>query len=65
LTVASLSTSSAASSAGTTTNTQSYLSVRAAQKTQVAVYAPFVVAFAIIGLVMSARYSTRRTTVSP
>ena len=35
------------------TGTQSYLGVRAAQKNQVAVYAPFVVAFAIIGLVMS------------
>ena len=35
------------------TGTQSYLDVRAAQKNQVAVYAPFVVAFAIIGLVMS------------
>ncbi len=35
------------------TGTQSYLSVRSAQKNQVAVYAPFVVAFAIIGLVMS------------
>ena len=38
---------------GTVTGTQSYLNVRAAQKNQVAVYAPFVVAFAIIGLVMS------------
>ncbi len=35
------------------TDTQSYLGVRAAQKDQVAVYSPFVVAFAIIGLVMS------------
>jgi putative ABC transport system permease protein len=35
------------------TGTQSYLSVRAAQQNQVAVYSPFVVAFAIIGLVMS------------
>jgi putative ABC transport system permease protein len=35
------------------TDTQSYLGVRAAQKNQVAVYAPFVVAFAVIGLVMS------------
>ncbi len=39
--------------AGTVTGTQSYLSVRAAQHNQVAVYSPFVVAFAIIGLVMS------------
>ncbi len=39
--------------AGATTGTQSYLSVRAAQKNQVALYTPFVVAFAIIGLVMS------------
>src|SRR5262249_39950264 len=39
--------------AGAVTATQSYLSVRAAQRTEVAVYAPFVVAFAIIGLVMS------------
>ena len=39
--------------AGVVTGTQSYLSVRAAQRNQVAVYAPFVVAFAIIGLVMS------------
>ena len=38
---------------GAVTGTQSYLSVRAAQHNQVAVYAPFVVAFAIIGLVMS------------
>jgi putative ABC transport system permease protein len=38
---------------GAVTGTQSYLSVRAAQRDQVAVYAPFVVAFAIIGLVMS------------
>ena len=35
------------------TDTQSYLTLRAAQKNQVAVYAPFVVAFALIGLVMS------------
>jgi putative ABC transport system permease protein len=35
------------------TDTQSYLGVRAAQHDDVAVYAPFVVAFAIIGLVMS------------
>jgi putative ABC transport system permease protein len=39
--------------AGAVTGTQSYLNVRAAQRTQIAVYAPFVVAFAIIGLVMS------------
>ena len=39
--------------AGVVTGTQSYLSVRAAQRNQVAVYSPFVVAFAIIGLVMS------------
>jgi putative ABC transport system permease protein len=39
--------------ARTVTDTQSYLGVRAAQKNQVAVYAPFVVAFALIGLVMS------------
>jgi putative ABC transport system permease protein len=32
---------------------QSYLSTRAAQRNQVAVYAPFVVALAIIGMVMS------------
>ena len=38
---------------GAVTGTQSYLNVRAAQRNQVAVYAPFVVAFAIIGLVMS------------
>jgi putative ABC transport system permease protein len=38
---------------GTVTGTQSYLSVRAEQRNQVAVYAPFVLAFAIIGLVMS------------
>jgi putative ABC transport system permease protein len=38
---------------GAVTATQSYLSVRAAQRNQVAVYSPFVVAFAIIGLVMS------------
>ena len=39
--------------AGVVTGTQSYLGVRAAQRNQVAVYSPFVVAFAIIGLVMS------------
>jgi putative ABC transport system permease protein len=39
--------------AGAVTGTQSYLNVRAAQRDQVAVYAPFVIAFAIIGLVMS------------
>ena len=39
--------------AGTVTGTQSYLNVRAAQHDDVAVYAPFVIAFAIIGLVMS------------
>jgi putative ABC transport system permease protein len=39
--------------AGAITGTQSYLNVRAAQRTQVAVYSPFVVAFAIIALVMS------------
>jgi putative ABC transport system permease protein len=39
--------------AGAVTGTQSYLNVRAAQRNQVAVYAPFVVAFAILGLVMS------------
>ena len=39
--------------AGAVTGTQSYLDVRAAQHDQVAVYAPFVVAFALIGLVMS------------
>jgi putative ABC transport system permease protein len=38
---------------GAVTGTQSYLGVRAAQHNDVAVYAPFVVAFAIIGLVMS------------
>lgn len=38
---------------GAVTGTQSYLNVRAAQHDQVAVYAPFVIAFAIIGLVMS------------
>jgi putative ABC transport system permease protein len=38
---------------GAVTDTQSYLSVRAAQHSDVAIYAPFVVAFAIIGLVMS------------
>ena len=35
------------------TGTQSYLGVRAAQHESIAVYAPFVVAFAIIGLIMS------------
>ena len=44
---------SAALPAGTVTGTQSYLGVRAAQQNQIAVYAPFVIAFAIIGLVMS------------
>jgi putative ABC transport system permease protein len=39
--------------AGAVTDTQSYLNVRAAQENAVAVYSPFVVAFAIIGLVMS------------
>ena len=39
--------------AGAVTGTQSYLNVRAAQHSDVAIYAPFVVAFAIIGLVMS------------
>ena len=39
--------------AGAVTDTQSYLNVRAAQKNEVAVYTPFVVAFAIIGLIMS------------
>ena len=39
--------------AGTVTGTQSYLNVRAAQHDDVAVYAPFVIAFALIGLVMS------------
>jgi putative ABC transport system permease protein len=39
--------------AGAVTGTQSYLSVRAAQHNDVALYSPFVVAFAIIGLVMS------------
>lgn len=39
--------------AGAVTGTQSYLNVRAAQRTQIAVYTPFVVAFAMIGLVMS------------
>jgi putative ABC transport system permease protein len=38
---------------GAVTDTQSYLGVRAAQHSEVAVYAPFVIAFAIIGLVMS------------
>jgi putative ABC transport system permease protein len=38
---------------GAVTDTQSYLGVRAAQRNEVAVYAPFVIAFAIIGLVMS------------
>ena len=35
------------------TGAQSYLSVRATQHSDVAIYAPFVIAFAIIGLVMS------------
>jgi len=35
------------------TGAQSYLSVRATQQNEVALYSPFVVAFAIIGLVMS------------
>ena len=39
--------------AGTVADTQSYLGVRAAQHDDVAVYAPFVVAFAIIGLIMA------------
>ena len=39
--------------AGAVTGAQSYLAVRAAQKNQVAVYTPFVVAFAIIGLILS------------
>jgi len=39
--------------AGAVTGTQSYLNVRAAQQDDVAVYAPFVIAFALIGLVMS------------
>jgi putative ABC transport system permease protein len=39
--------------ARTLTGTQSYLNVRAAQHEDIAVYAPFVVAFALIGLVMS------------
>ena len=38
---------------GALTGTQSYLNVRAAQENPVALYSPFVVAFAIIGLVMS------------
>jgi putative ABC transport system permease protein len=38
---------------GTITSTQSYLNVRSAQRSKIAVYAPFVIAFAIIGLVMS------------
>jgi putative ABC transport system permease protein len=38
---------------GAVRDTQSYLNVRAAQRNTVAVYASFVVAFAIIGLVMS------------
>jgi putative ABC transport system permease protein len=38
---------------GAVTDTQSYLNVRASQRNQVAVYSPFVVAFAVIGLVMS------------
>jgi putative ABC transport system permease protein len=43
----------AALPAGAVTGTQSYLSVRATQHDDTAVYAPFVIAFAIIGLVMS------------
>jgi len=39
--------------AGALTATESYLTVRASQRNKVAIYAPFVVAFAIIGLVMS------------
>ncbi len=39
--------------AGAVTDTQSYLNVRAAQKNDLGIYAPFVVAFAFIGLVMS------------
>jgi putative ABC transport system permease protein len=39
--------------AGAMTGQQSYLNVRAGQRDEVAVYSPFVVAFAIIGLVMS------------
>jgi putative ABC transport system permease protein len=39
--------------AGAVTGTQSYLNVRAAQQNDVALYSPFVIAFAIIGLVMS------------
>ena len=39
--------------AGAVTGTQSYLGVRAAQHDDTAVYAPFVIAFAIIGLIMS------------
>jgi putative ABC transport system permease protein len=39
--------------AGAVADTQSYLNVRAAQQDQIGVYSPFVVAFAIIGLVMS------------
>ena len=39
--------------AGAVTGTQSYLNVRAAQQSDVALYSPFVIAFAIIGLVMS------------
>jgi putative ABC transport system permease protein len=39
--------------AGAVTGTQSYLNFRASQHDDVAVYAPFVVAFAIIGLIMS------------
>jgi putative ABC transport system permease protein len=39
--------------AGAVVGTQSYLNIRAAQENAVALYAPFVVAFAIIGLVMS------------
>jgi putative ABC transport system permease protein len=39
--------------AGAVADAQSYLNVRAAQQDQIGVYSPFVVAFAIIGLVMS------------
>jgi putative ABC transport system permease protein len=39
--------------AGAVTGAQSYLNVRATQRNQIAVYSPFVVAFAIIGVVMS------------
>jgi putative ABC transport system permease protein len=39
--------------AGAVTATQSYLNVRSAQHADIAVYAPFVVAFALIALIMS------------